>query len=56
MISFKACEPTEHETLQLARLLQDEAAASRTMEKIIYESRRKGRDHYTVLHRRLELT
>ena len=34
-------------------LLQAEVAASRTLEKILYESRRKGRDHYTLLHRHL---
>jgi hypothetical protein len=55
MISFRGTEPTESETAMFVKLLQDEVTASRTLEKILYESRRKGRDHYTLLHRQLTL-
>ena len=55
MISFRSTEPTEAELLRFSHLLQAEVEASRTLEKIIYESRSRDRDHYTVLHRRLEI-
>jgi hypothetical protein len=55
MVSFHSTEPTKHEMLTFAHLLQSEVEASRTLEKIIYESRIRNRDHYTILHRRLDL-
>jgi hypothetical protein len=53
MISFRGVEPTESEMTTFAELLQAEVEASRTLERILYESRRKDRDHYTLLHRKL---
>jgi len=55
MASFREYEPSEKEMLIFARVLQDEIEASREMEKIIYDSRKKNRDHYNVLHRKLIL-
>jgi hypothetical protein len=55
MVSFRSTEPSEHEMLKFAHLLQSEVEASRMLEKIIYESRSRNRDHYTILHRRLDL-
>jgi hypothetical protein len=55
MISFCGTEPTAAEMAMFLQLLQDEVAASRTLEKILYESRRKDRDHYTLFHRQLRL-
>jgi len=55
MVSFRSTEPTEHEMLRFAHLLQSEVEASRKLERIIYESRSRNRDHYTILHRRLNL-
>jgi hypothetical protein len=55
MISFCATEPTKSEIALFATVLQTELAASKTLEKILYESRRKDRDHYTLLHRELKV-
>ena len=55
MMSFQSFEPTEQEMLDLVHLLHAEIEASRQLERITYESRKPGRDRYTVLHRRLEL-
>jgi hypothetical protein len=55
MISFRGTEPSEAELTTFVEVLQAEVAASRILEKILYESRRKGRDQYTVLHRKLIL-
>ena len=55
MISFQSFEPSEKEMLDFSHLIQAEIEASRSMEKIIYESRKRDRDRYTILHRRLEL-
>jgi hypothetical protein len=35
--------------------MRDEVAASRLMEKLLYESRKAGRDRYTLLQRKLEV-
>jgi len=56
MISFRKGQPSDIEMTLFVKLLQVEVAASRTLEKILYESRRKGRDRYTLLHRQLILT
>jgi hypothetical protein len=53
MISFRGTEQAESENVMFVELLQHEIAASRTLEKILYETRQKGRDHYTLLHRQL---
>ena len=55
MISFCGTKPAKAELKIFVELLQDEVAASKTLEKILYENRRKGRDHYTLLHRQLKL-
>lgn len=53
MISFAGLETSESEGSAFAELLQAEVSASQTLEKILYESRQRDRDHYTVLHRKL---
>jgi hypothetical protein len=55
MISFKTFEPTRSEMRRFLEVLRSEIEASQTLEKILYDSRRKDRDRYTVLHRKLEL-
>lgn len=55
MISFAKFSPTSHELTAFRKLLGQEVKASITLERIHYESRMKNRDHYTILHRRLEL-
>jgi hypothetical protein len=55
MMSFRGTEPDESEMATFVEVLQAEAAASRTLEKILYESRRKDRDRYTLLHRQLKV-
>jgi hypothetical protein len=53
MISFVGVEPSDSEADVFAEVLQAEVMASRTLEKILYESRQRNRDHFTVLHRKL---
>ena len=53
MASFKGFEPSKQELITFVDVLRSEVDASRTLEKILYESRRPGRDRYTVLHRKL---
>lgn len=55
MISFKGCEPTKAEAARLTSVIHEEIEASRRLEKILYESRKRDRDHYVLLHRRLHL-
>jgi hypothetical protein len=55
MMSFRGVEPDESEMAVFFEVLQAEVAASRTLEKILYENRRKDRDHYTLLHRQLKM-
>jgi hypothetical protein len=55
MISFRGVDPDETEMAMFVELLQAEVLASRTLEKILYESRRRNRDHYTLLHRQLRV-
>jgi hypothetical protein len=55
MISFCALEPTVPEMATFVALLRDEVEASRALERLLYESRRKDRDHYTLLHRQLRV-
>lgn len=55
MISFRGHDPDEAEMAMFIELLQAEVTASRTLEKILYESRRRDRDHYTLLHRQLRV-
>ena len=55
MISFRRFSPTEEELATFIKLLRSEVKASKTLERILYESRRQDRQRYTVLHRRLDL-
>jgi hypothetical protein len=55
MISFRGIEPSEAEMALFVELLDGEVAASEKLEKILYESRRKDRDYYTLLQRQLVL-
>jgi hypothetical protein len=53
MISFRAHEPAAEELGALIDILRSEIEASRTLERLLYDSRRHDRDRYTVLHRKL---
>jgi hypothetical protein len=55
MISFRGTEPTKDEITLFVELLKAEVSASKTLEKILYESRRRARDRYTLLHRQLRV-
>ena len=55
MISFCAETPTDIEIATFVEVLRAEVAASRTLAKIMYESRKRGRDRYTLLHRQLRI-
>jgi len=55
MLSWVTAKPTKSEMNSLIDVLRKEIAASRTMEEIIYDSRRPGRGRYTVLHKELKL-
>lgn len=56
MISFVGYEVSRKERTRFVQLLAEEVEASRTMEKLLYESRKAGRDRYQLLRRRLEVT
>lgn len=56
MVSFSKYEPSGEEFRRFVQLLVDEVNASKITEKILYDSRKKGRDHFTVLHRKLVLS
>jgi len=53
MISFKEQVPSPKEITRFREILLDEVRASRALEKMIYESRKPGRDRHTLLHRKL---
>ena len=55
MISFREHEPSTGELEAFRGVLLEEVRASQKLESMIYESRRRGRDHYTLFHRRLAL-
>jgi hypothetical protein len=55
MVSFVGYEVTRKERSRFVQLLVEEVEASRTMEKLLYESRKAGRDRYQILRRRLEV-
>ncbi len=55
MISFREYEPSPREVEAFRDILLDEVRASRALEKMIYESRRRDRDHHTLLHRTLNV-
>ena len=55
MFSFAGTIATKSESAGIIGLLREELNASRTLEKILYESRKRGRDRYTLLQRKLIL-
>ncbi len=55
MISFREHEPSTKELEAFRDVLIDEVEASQALERMIYESRRRDRDHHTLFHRRLTL-
>ncbi len=55
MLSWKGFEPQENELDNLMYLIVEEVKASRQLEEILYSSRKKEREHYTMLHRPLRL-
>jgi hypothetical protein len=55
MISFRGYKPSAKELEAFRDVLIAEVKASQALENMIYESRRRDRDHHTLLHRRLTL-
>ncbi len=55
MFSFRSFQPNDVEMRSFLKLLRSEVQASRTMEKLLFESRKQNRDRYTMLHRKLEV-
>jgi len=55
MFSFEKAKPSRLELAAFARLIRYEVEASRRFEKVLYDSRKRDREHFTVLHRRLVL-
>jgi hypothetical protein len=55
MISFKEHVPSERKITRFLAVLLEEVEASRALENMIYESRKRACDHHTLLHRRLTL-
>jgi len=55
MISFRQHEPSAKEMGAFRDVLLEEVRASRALENMIYESRKRDRDHHTLYHRRLTL-
>lgn len=55
MISFAGSRPNKAEIDTFGEIIRAEIDASRKLEKIIYESRQRDRDHYTILHKKLRL-
>ena len=55
MISFRDYKPSPKELQAFQGVLWEEVRASQKLENMIYESRRRDREHYTLLHRRLNV-
>lgn len=53
MISFKEHEPSLKELEAFQVILLEEVQASRALENMIYQSRKRDRDHHTLFHRKL---
>ncbi|MCY4348488.1 MAG: hypothetical protein OXC25_01385 [Thiotrichales bacterium] len=51
MISFVGDRPSKTEIDAFGRIIRAEIDTSRKLEKIIYESRQRDREHYTILQR-----
>ena len=56
MISFQSFQPSDGEMESFLKLLDSEVQTSRTMKKLLFESRKQDRDRYTILHRKLEVS
>ena len=55
MISWEEHEPNEQELKDTLDVLVKEVEASRILEKIIYDSRKREKAHYTILHKELKV-
>jgi len=55
MLSWVGTMPTDQEMTDFVETLLKEVKASRIMEEIIFDSRKKGRKHYTLLHKELKV-
>lgn len=55
MQSWKSLEGDKNEWIQLIEILKSEIKASHMLEEIIFNSRAKNREKYTLLHRPLKL-
>lgn len=55
MLSWAGGDPSKIEMDDFVDVLTKEVNASRIMEAIIYDSKKRGRDRYTVLHKELKL-
>lgn len=55
MMSFVDSVPSKQELATFCQLIRDEVSASRLLEKLLYDSRKAGRDRYTFLQRRLDV-
>lgn len=55
MISFREYKLSVKELEAFRGILLEEVRASQALENMIYESRRRDRDHHTLFHRRLSL-
>lgn len=55
MLSWTGQSPSDQEMGDFVEILLKEVEASRVMEEIIFDSRRKDRKHYTVLHKELKM-
>jgi len=53
MISFKEHEPSARELEAFNALLLEEVEASKALDNMIYESRKRDREHHTLFHRTL---
>jgi hypothetical protein len=53
MISFKGYDLSHKERKSFRELVLEEVEASRALEKMIYQSRNRDRDHHALFHRRL---
>ena len=55
MLSWVGNKPTDQEMTDFVETLLKEVKASTIMEEIIFDSKKKGRKHYTLLHKELKL-
>lgn len=56
MLSFRELQPSLEERALFHDVLKTEVAASKALEQIMYETRKRTRPPYTVLHRQLKLS